>query len=457
MKNRIIISIKELNKSKWGLIYQFIKRFYDNSSIDNDTFNKLKEIDDETKEPVAILKISNKYLDEDVYSEYDNDLKIDTQVNTEETTFAILYKKQNTSRDFTNIAPFYFLYKEFQGKITFGINLNCFSDITKLPDFTFACRTFLKIFRETKPMNGKNTIYFINEKNLDKRTGNITKYHTSIATFRNPNDERISRYIFPLTMIDKDLFYPLFKENNYNNEKIRDFLIAIDKQDETISDSRLSPRSKENTKSQFRSIFEEWFVKAYFVSLKKPDADKIRFNNEKDNENYIDDIDFYSLINLLKSYCGNIKELVENIIFHTDKKQGFIYISFQKKGNLSQTQKESIKKINSYNDFDRFVEIGIIDFNEKGILDTYKTDNEILDNQQILDFFDIQKIHTTGLDHLYLRYAAHLGIKTFANAVKNHNGSFYLESNNNGKKEVVKYYADNFSSGRKKTGVRGKD
>ncbi len=431
MENRIIISISDLDKSNWGLIYQFIKRSYDNSSIDNETFNELKKIN-------ATLKISYKYLDKDVYSEYGNDLQFETQVNTEKTTFAILYKKLYTSRDFTNIVPFYLLHKEFQGKITLGINVDCFSDVTQLSDFTFPCRTLLQIFKNTKPINGQNTVYFINEKYIDRETGEIITFRTSTATFRNQDDKNMSRYILPLTVIEKDLYYSLFKSNNLNNKIVNDFKIAISNQNRIFyeTDQRLNGLS-------FRSIFEEWFVKAYFVSLKKPSAGKVRFDDDKNNRNkesYIKENDFRDLTNLLKTYCENIKELIENIIFHTTEKQGLIYITFREKRTMPAIQYNSILNVGSYVDAARFVEIGIMDFNEKGILDTYKLNNEDTAKTQLLDFFDTQKIHTTGLDHLYLRYIAHLGIKTFANAVKNHSGSFYVESNNQGKKEVVKYY-----------------
>ena len=410
----------ELNKPNWGLIYCFIKGFYEDSLTENNT------VLDELLKIATIKSVENdKFIDKNAYSSYGKDLTFDILPKTNETIFSILYQKQNTNRDISNIVPFYFLYKKFEGKITLGINLDCFSkeEEDKQTDFTFPCRTFLEIFKNTKPVHGENTVYFINE--INKKTGEC--FRTPTATFRNQSDEKhISRYILPLTIIDKELFYPLFKGLDYENEKINSFSIAIDKQDKTLNDSRLPTKGKENKNLPFRSVFEEWFIKAYCISL-----------DTKIKDEYFD-----GLIHLLKSYCENIKELVENIIFHTDDKQGLIYVIFQKKENLTVSQSSNLVHMDSYNDLDRFVEIGIMDYNEKGIIDKYNGVNENEDkaSTELIDFFDTKKIHTTELDHLDLRYAAHLGIKTFANSVKNHNGSFYVESNNNGAKEAIAYY-----------------
>jgi len=187
----------------------------------------------------------------------------------------------------------------------------------------------------------------------------------------------------------------------------------------------LLPKKDESGEPLFSSVFEEWFIKAYFLS----------FDTKREDEY------FAGLINLLKSYCANIKELVENIIFHTEDSQGIIYFNFQKKEDLSVRQKEIIDEIDKYESSDRFVEIGIMDFNTKGIVDKYKEENKNEESVELIDFFDTKKIHTKEFDHLYLRYAAHLGIKTFANSIRNHKGSFYIESNNRGKKEAIEYYS----------------
>jgi len=219
MKNRIIISTEKLDKSSWGLIYQFIKRFYTNSEIDSEILALLKKPDSETQKPFAVLKVSDKALDSDVYSEYGNDLLPTTQLVADDTTFAILYQKQNASRDFSNIAPFYFLHREFQGKVTLGINLACFfpdeSNITEeqireQSNYTFPCREFLDIFKDTKPAHGKNIVYFINERYKDKKTGEIKSFPTTtIAAFRDEekHDKFIARNISPLTIIDKGMFF----------------------------------------------------------------------------------------------------------------------------------------------------------------------------------------------------------------------------------------------------------
>ena len=413
MKSRIIISIKKLDKPKWGLIYQLIKRSYDNSSIDSEAFDELKNRDID-----AVLKISDKYLDKDVFSEYGNDLQHDTQINTIETTFAIIYNKQDTNRDFSNLVPFYFLHKEFSNKVTFGINLEKFN-LNNQSDFTFPCRTFFEIYRNTQPINGQNAIYFINEKYFNKETNKSSNFKISAGYFRDSDDKRVSRFILPITKINQENFYPLFKDNNKENEKIEYFKKSIEKLDKRLNTDILN--------KYCGYIFEEWFIKAYFISQ----------NNKE--------IDYNSLsetITLLKSYYDNIKELVENIIFHTVEKEGLIYVIFNERKNLSEKQQEKLNDFSNDQSTDRFAEIGIIDFNEKGIVDTYKKNIvEEANSINLLYFFTAENIESTGLipTHSESKNIAHVGIKMFAKSIKKYNGYFYVESNTDKSKASIEY------------------
>lgn len=423
MKNIIIISIKELNKSTWGLIYQFIERFYEHSLIDSETFNKLKEISAELQ-----VKMDVKY------EEVITDLQLNTKLIKTETTFDIKYYKQDMSRDYYNLFPFYFLHKKFTKNVTFGINLEKF-DYSQKNEIIYPLNSFFEIYRNTKPKNGQYTVYFVTERDVAPKN-----YKTESGYSKNFDDNKVSRYILPITEINQENFSLIFKEKNKESDKIEYLKKSIKKQNEDLKTDILD--------KYCRYIFEEWFIKAYFISQ---------------NQKIINDNTLYNEINLLKSYCDNIKELVENIIFHTDeqktglyptKKEGIIYVIFNEKKNLTKDQGEKLKDFNSYKDTDRFAEIGIMDFNAKGIVDKYKEEItrtgittvepevniiETGDEINLSYFFDTEKMQSTGLTSLDLKNIAHLGIKIFAKSVKNYDGYFYVESNTDGGKTSVEY------------------
>lgn len=117
-----------------------------------------------------------------------------------------------------------------------------------------------------------------------------------------------------------------------------------------------------------------------------------------------------------------------------------MYCVFDKKRNLSDSYCETIANFNEYDNEDRFLRIGIYDFGESGIVDTFKKNNykkphypdtgDKDENQLTLkDFFDTGSIIMTALTQPDMRYAARLGIKTFVRTIIDHKGYFRVESN----------------------------
>jgi hypothetical protein len=421
--NKVNIIIEKLSKQNWGKIYDFIDKFCKNDASDLDSI-----VCQMLRENIYITADSKVMKDSVPY-----DFSIDSikTLSAEETLFSIIYRKNDTSREVSNIVPFCLLAEKYPYIVSLGIDINIFATMEEDPKFPkakafiFMCSTLLQRFYGKQTVDGNSVVYFIHE-----RLSNNEGFKYNFSGLRNQADDKnVSRHIFPLSEVSTPIFHSLFGNSSdktaitMGEKGIVEYLrLSIGKIESSALDG-----CKTIFKSDiaYRNIFEEWFIKAYFYSLKRTELQVIRANNVTPG-----------LIDLLKSYCDNIKELVENFIFYTDAKKGFIYVVFHEKGNLTEERLHKLVVDNSFKG--RFVEVGIIDSNQQGITDKYNEDGEKVYN--LVDLFDPSLLHSKGMDHLYLRYAAHLGIKTFASSVKKHKGLFSVESNSAGKgKERVEY------------------
>jgi hypothetical protein len=410
MKNRIVIYLHPfcLNKQAWGILHSFIDGFY-KENVERELFYELKYIAD--------VYASNDSLNRYIDSAIGTDLIWDNFPSPKDVFFNIIYKKEDKKRNFSSMIPFYFLHKDFGGNVLLGIDINVFEDDTEKDAYIFSISTLLY------PFYKGDAIYLIcNGTIVNKETGEIIPYnHRKLS---NIPERDASRYIFPLILINTNTFLALFK--NGEPSKISHVLQSIGKMNNELPYGLCN--SANDKQIVFRSIFEEWFIKAYFVSLANSDREGL--NSEE----------LASIMPLLRVYSESIKELAENIVFHTNDKEGLLYVIFQKGKNLASNYADKLSINSPKNDsMDRYVEIGILDNNDKGIVDMYLAKEKMVDAPALVDFFDEKRIHTQGFDHLYLRYAAHLGIKTFATTIRRHNGYFYVESNKSTKKETIEY------------------
>jgi CheY-like chemotaxis protein len=429
MSHRIVISIVELSKSNWTLIYRFIDEFYKKTLMNNvSIFNDLQE--------KAILTITSNDLDlaKDACSADGEKLTFEMLPNSIETTFSIIYIKQDDSEDFSYIVPFFLLKRKFTNKLSLGIDVGNISvENHKQNKYIFKCSDFFRFIEDKKPLCGKRSIYFINEKIIDKDTKEIRNYSIDNVTslvgksksnhnsklYDNAISEKASRRYIPLLKINEKNFSEFFGQNNSTTKETKYIKESIEK----IS-TNLRKKNFPCSNEEYNSIFEEWFTKAYFYSLNIP------FTNIGNNK-------FEGLKDVLHSYCNNIYELVQNIIFHTKDKNGLIYFVFNKKENIPENQKKNIPDFDKYTSDQRFVEIGIFDYNEQGIVESYIEKYAQEDSFELKDFFDTHSVLTTGLNHLDLRHAAHMGIKSFVKTILNNRGFFSVESNHKGIKQSV--------------------
>ena len=448
---RIIISISELSKAHWTLIYRFINGLYENT-LEEKIFVELQG-------KAKALTITKNSLDEDAYYAYGEKLYFKTLPTSGITTFSIIYIKEDDKEDFSDLVPFFLLKQKFKSHISLGIDVGNISlDKNKQGVYTFKCSDFLRFIEDKKPQFGQRSIYFINTKTIDKSTGEIKNYSsdnvTSLAgkgrftdndNSKNENVTNASRRYLPLIKINEEKFSEFFGEISHKTEEARYITESISK----LTNELKKKKYAFNTEKYY-SIFEEWLIKAYFYSLGLP-FDKIGKTK------------YEGIHNVLHSYCNNIYELVQNIIFHGGK-NGLVYFVFNRKDSISENQKNNIPYFEEYNKEDRFIEIGIFDYGEKGIIDKYLSEASLFEMAapdkygdwvqelkaiNIKSFFDLNSILTTGVNRPQLRYAANLGLKSFANSVLKHRGYFSIESNVNSEKHWIESIIQEDLNGKK--------
>lgn len=395
---RIIIETSDLSKNNWNLIYRFIEKCYGRGGFGEEDFAKLRE--------QAKIVIDTNPKNEDVYScDGLNEIQFDNLAeNQDNWMFNIIYKAGDRE-DFGDLVPFFLLKKKYRENITIGIDVE---NVKKQNDYTFKCSTFLFFIKDKKPEIGNHSIYFIHE--FDTRIDEIRNVSALKYTQKENDYSKASPNFIPLL--------PIKEENFKVFQQAKDVEIPLYKY---ISES--VKRSELDKNINFSSKYEEWFIKAY--------CSNCNINT-----------DFEQFMPSLHDYYINIYELVQNIIFHTVEKTGLLYINFNKKEDMIKDGKTlypycNIPDIDTYENTQRFLEIGIYDYNEKGIIDTFKENCQLDENINLKTFVDPTKILPTNNDNLSIRYAAHLGIKSFVSSVLHHKGYFHLESNYLGNKTGI--------------------
>lgn len=428
--SKIIIATSTLGRSNWAVIYQFIK-----SIVEKKT--KLEIL--ESIKKIANLRLASTHLDKDVYSLYGEEVSLEkiSTLSSKDTCFSIIYKKNDDREDFVELVPFVLLQEKFRGIISLGIDID---KLDKQNSYIFKCSDFFILIDKIKPKFGQKSIYFINEKNIDKETGevkNISK--NGITSLRGKSEAKetvgkrtvSSRRFLPLFRITEKNYTIIFGNGNEDESvdcQERDF---INKSIEQIKAELFPTRGTGKKNSELKSILESpnsifghWLENGYFYSLDEDDA--IPENKEG----------IQGIKNILQIYKNSIFELVQNIIFHGGKK-GLLYCVFDRWENLSDITKKKLLHPDVYrvthNDL-RFLRIGVFDFSPKGIIDTFDSEEEL----SLMDFFNPETITTTGLTRLDMRYAARLGIKTFVKTVSKYKGYFSVESSQTINNRIIK-------------------
>lgn len=453
--NRINITFSSLAKTTWTLIYQFVESIvYDlDLRSKGDSFTKLQSV------ASRIMIEANPVADAKTGDGVDLNLNLIRSLSTD-TCFGLIYQNSSDDEDFTGLVPFILLQHEFKDAISLGIDIGLLES-SKHSSYSFKCGNFLYLIENNPPKLGNNSIYIINEiKKIDKSSGVIEYVSPTnrISRLKGKGDSGYigapSRRFLPLINITESNFRSIFvkkessAENNEpcNSTDLSFVLESIDKIKQDLESNKAIKPIWPYLKLIFeesQSPFEQWIESGYFYSLEKELKD---YTREK----------IGSVRKTLQIYKNSVIELVQNIIFHAGK-EGILYCVFDEKRNVQKGYGESIPNYETYKDNTRFLRIGVFDYSEKGIVDTFcdylKTNpypgaSEDINSLSLSSFFDTNSIVAKGLTRLEMRYAARLGIKAFVKTIIIHNGFFSVESNchsHNGsvKKQIQTVLTDN--------------
>lgn len=440
--DRVIIAVSEVSKENWRIIYKFIKAILveDNIVSKTDSFLSLK------KNAIGIsLKRHLPSTDKtpDAYSLY-GETNFDIDALSKDTCFSIIYVKSDDKEDFAELTSFALLQHEFGGAISLGIDIRSLSEQERPESYYFKCSDFFFFHDDIKPKLGKKSLYFIvkNNDNCDEETGEI-KIGVRTKSFAGKGEEGKSKYqpyssrrFLPLIHITGGNYMSLFSEKGDGDSKesffVKDGIKKIQKEFEGIKDKK----AKQELKKSYGNLFGQWLETAFFYTYDKDELKDI--NNEIEG-----------IRNTIQVYKDSIQELVQNIIVH-GQKNGLLYCVFDKKANVSESVGRLIPGFDNYDEDDRFMRVGVFDFGDQGIVDTFMRhelnddDNIVKEkvNVKLTDFFDINSIVTTGLatTRLDMRYIAHLGIKTFVKTIVDHKGYFSVESCEHTQNEKLKRF-----------------
>lgn len=446
--DRIIISVSVLDKHGWTLLYQFMKCIL--HDMDEGTKRASLQCLRSVVNGVCLNPMLPASTSTDVYSLY-GEAEFDDKIAqlSGNTCFSIIYNKTDDSEDFTELVPFILLQKEFGPHITLGIDIGA---LKYQQSYKFKCSSFFSFYEEVRPLIGTRSLYFINERIVNKDTGEITNLRLSSLAGKGKSSPNAyvgkpSRRFLPLLRITEDTYQSVFMANGSTAREQQQYVReSIAKIRKDFEERRLPLQLAAQINQIFNqkdSYFSQWLESGYFYSYEK---DEISAISDKISG-------IRQTIQIIKD-C--VLELVQNIIFHGGK-EGLLYCVFDKKANISPTYQGRIPNFSGYDEHIRFLRIGVFDFGKEGVVDTFinHQHTDKIDTAPYIsgshltfsDFYDPSSIVTMGLSRLDMRYAARLGIKTFVKTIFSHQGYFCVESNENMDGREVKKYMQTVYNG----------
>lgn len=431
---RIVISISLLSKRNWSYIYQFIKSIAHSADIieKQNTYVKISNI--------ASVRLERNLAKE---SGFDANILTGEPLLSEDlgdispaTCYSIIYQKADDAEDFAEILPFLLLHKEFNDCVSLGIDLDLLN-VECQQRYKFRVSEFLVFIDLQKPRCGSRSIYLLNERKLDRQTGEMTyasPFRVSSLAGKGLGAEKSyfgesSRRFLPLIHITEESYRNIFgTENDEGAIELSFIRESIEKIKASPIIEKIYKYFATNVVSLPETSFGQWLFASYLYSHTKEELGKLGLP------------ELEGIKRVMQIYENSIFELIQNIIFHGGR-EGLFYCVFDRKRNVAASYAKSIPHFEKYNDDVRFLRIGVFDYSNKGIVNTYRERNALTGEMlhlSLRDFFDTTALSTTGLTTLDLRYAARLGIKTFVKTIIRHGGYFRVESNDAGSDRQTK-------------------
>lgn len=405
--------------------------------------------------------------------------------------FVIILKITQKYLDFKKLIPFFFIHEQCENT-SMGIDLNAITDFEARESLRFSLGQFFWKWRKfTRPHAENFLFYILDHEFTDRETGQLKKARK--GAFPSKEDVVLKRYS-PLIEINEVIFDEFFVNTlrktlckikkledidnfHFYNELIADHF-KIDKEEPDMKSLfiRRYIDLKEKVKlSRYLSdvIYDKFkdepFIAFYIfcMVLDRLLFERTNTKNKKEWQKEIEKLersgDIITFISLVSKYVSGLREVVENIIFHTDKKKGYLYFVLKSPENYLKDFQEDIfhlinerrykeayfllYKLNRKKLPNKFIEVFIADTSKKGIVDKYReqynaNEKRSLKKIKLEDFFVGGLSKFPDSSHLKWRYLAQLGLKTFANIVKDKYGYFDVSTHHKGNKQHFCYFKD---------------
>lgn len=397
MKKLITIQTSRLTNIVWGNISKFVADI-NQQKLSESVFNSLSTLQVQIIIDDVVIRDYNELVV--TFALYKNS---EFDINVE-----FIKMQEDALRDFSTIIPYIYLNKRHN--LSLIINLNSL-EIEDANRYYFSLSQFLSSLNAIENIEAANNIRV---KLISNRTQKLAL---------QMHDNMSSRFS-PLLEINEESKRCYF--DTHEGCALLDYINQKVEQVSSVPDS-LKVCLREH---KYRNTFSEIFIKNFYLNLS--------YSKIEGSDSINEMLGTYDIFSLLQTYCDNLKELVENIVYHTEEKTGYFYYTF----NLIKDVPSEIAALVKHGDYlNRIIEFRVYDFSNYGIIDTYKKNNE-QDDRELKDVFDTMSVIMEELNHLDFRYTAHLGLKTFAKTITDYHGYFSVETSSHkrqNKNSLVSY------------------
>lgn len=283
----------------------------------------------------------------------------------------------------------------------------------------------------------------------------ILKVNGSSINIQSTSSNIPEKY-FPLLIFDEHIFQDFFSKQMKRDSKEENIFCGNSFENEEGENSfftemalkvcckmvyRGSEKSSILSQKRLKQCFERHFVNHNLMTVLLA---CIIYHNVKPGRLSISqtekfDLQISKVMKEAFNYSLGIQEVCENILRHTNKRRGIIYVRILKSTKTQQDFYASIDNKNEeqypeyyFKKVDHWLELTVIDAGEKGILETQDSyasfQNTFVWSYNIEEDITDAEAEKEIVDLIY-----HKGLKVFNEHIKNAQGLFYVRTVNNGR------------------------
>jgi hypothetical protein len=268
----------------------------------------------------------------------------------------IILKLKGDFIDFKQLIPFFLIHEKFPNT-SMGIDFNGIDDKETRNHLIFSIGQFLWNWKTTNSLHAQQLVYFIHEGEIKDKFGNTRKIEMGKLPTQ---DDIVLRRFSPLIEINESIFDKLFvntlsktvasvvpdnaDKNPLKHLKTDNFPIEKEKIDikNLLVRRYIDFRAKANPPDEleylfFNSLKNEPFIAFYLIimvldqlMLEKAGSKERGTKWRKAIVELYEEKQILNYIVLIRRYATGLREVAENIIFHTPQKRGYFYFVLKK-------------------------------------------------------------------------------------------------------------------------------